>query len=121
MTELLFGGATSGVLHMESPSRQSWAGILRVVASKLGLSIQQSLPYAQWLEKVKAVPDAMVNPCVKIIPFLEDEFIRMVTGEVVLDTVLTQRISPALHGLAPLSDENLVQYIEYWKREKFLE
>ena len=51
------------------------------------LGVAASLPYDAWLAQVQAAaPDAAANPCVKIVPFLEDEFVRMATGQVVLDT-----------------------------------
>lgn len=120
MSELLFQSTTSGTLHMESPARQPWAEILRVIASALGLSTSQSLPYAEWLQKVQANPDAAANPCMKIVPFLEDEFIRMATGAVILDTAKACKVSPTLKASAPLSEAHLMAYVEYWKREKFL-
>lgn len=120
MTELLFNASASGVLHMENPSRQPWSSILAVFASELGLSVTEPLPFDEWLAKVKAVPDAAANPCVKIIPFLEEEFIRMATGEVVLGTSDAQKISPTLRASGPLTEEHLTQYAQYWKQEKFL-
>ena len=73
------------------------------------LSVAGSLPYDAWLAQVQAAPlDAAANPCVKIVPFLEDEFVRMATGQVVLDTAVAQRLSPALRESGPLEEEHLV-------------
>ena len=119
VTELLFAASASGVLHMENPRRQPWAAILSVFARTLGVA--GSLPYDAWLAQVQAAPlDAAANPCVKIVPFLEDEFVRMATGQVVLDTAVAQRLSPALRASGPLEEEHLVRYAEYWKQEGFL-
>ncbi|EKM53824.1 uncharacterized protein PHACADRAFT_125794 [Phanerochaete carnosa HHB-10118-sp] len=118
MSELLFGARTSGTLHMENPSRQPWTVILRVIASALGVPSDEFPPYAEWLQKVKADSDAATNPCVKIIPFLEDEFLRMATGQVVLDTAKARELSPTLDASVALSEEHIRAYIEYWKQEQ---
>lgn len=118
MTELLFNAPSSRVLHMENPARQSWSDILAVLSSSL--SISTSLPYGEWLEKVKSNPDAKTNPCVKIMPFLEEEFIRMATGVVVLDTKEAEKLSPTLESSQPVGEELVRKYVEFWRKEEFL-
>lgn len=118
MTELLFNAPSSRVLHMENPARQSWSNILSVLSSSL--SISTSLPYDQWLEKVKSNPDAKTNPCVKIVPFLQEEFIRMATGVVVLDTKEAEKLSPTLETSQPVGEELVRKYVEFWRKEELL-
>ena len=103
---------------MENPARQAWIDILSVLASSL--SISSSLPYDQWLEKVKSNPDAKTNPCVKIVPFLEEEFVRMATGVVVLDTKEAEKVSPTLASSKPVSEELVRKYVEFWTQQGFL-
>lgn len=120
MAELLFNTPTSGVLHMENPARTPWAAILATLSSALALPPSAHVPYADWLAAVKANADARANPCAKIVPFLEEEFVRMATGTVVLDTERARGVSAALRESAPVDEGLLRGYVAYWRKEGFL-
>ncbi|KAI0685571.1 hypothetical protein BC835DRAFT_1456089 [Cytidiella melzeri] len=109
------------ILHLENPTRQPWTNILARFASCLGLPTDdERIPFAEWLKIVRDYGDAEENPCVKITSFLESEFLRMATGDVVLDTTAAKAISHTLAGSCAVPDDILERYVEYWKRERFI-
>ncbi|KAL6304984.1 hypothetical protein BKA93DRAFT_731865 [Sparassis latifolia] len=119
--ELLFSPWSCPVYHLENPSRQPWSEALEVYASELKLSSpDQTLPYLQWLDKVRENPDTVANPSVKIMPFLESEFLRMATGQVVLDMSIAKTMSPSLKACGPLEPSHLLRYVKFWRDEGFL-
>lgn len=123
MTELLFhlsSSPTSPVVHLENPARQEWSHILSTIASELGLSSTDRPSFEEWLELVQTHDNLSNNPCAKIIPFLKDEFIRMATGQVVLDVTTSQSISPTLANSTPLSTDQLRKFVAYWRKEQFI-
>ncbi|OBZ75494.1 L-aminoadipate-semialdehyde dehydrogenase [Grifola frondosa] len=121
MVELLFAPRPVAVYHLENPARQPWSEALEVLASALGLPAEaMPLPYVEWLACVRADTNTVRNPVGKIVPFLEDEFVRMAMGVVVLDTVVACVALPMLEGSKPLSEGDLRRYVAFWRKEGFL-
>jgi hypothetical protein len=122
MSELLFAPSipTTSILHLENPIRQPWSQILSIFASRLGLADDTQIPFPEWLDLVNKHGQPVDNPCVKIASFLEQEFLRMATGQVVLDTTVAKRVSSTLAGSKAVPEDVLVKYVEYWKSEKFI-
>lgn len=100
--------------------RQPWSDVLTAVASAIGVSLEDRPTFAAWLVMVRMNAESSGNPCVKIIPFLEEEFVRMATGRVVLDTTRARSASTTLASSRALSQEHLLKFVEYWKTEKFI-
>ena len=109
------------VLHVENPQRRPWQDILHAVVSSVRASEMDWVQFSEWLHLVQAQSDPVVNPASKIIEFLENSFIRLATGTVVLDTTVARSVSPTLRTLGGMSDEEISEYIQYWKRTRFLE
>ncbi|KIP06549.1 hypothetical protein PHLGIDRAFT_106815 [Phlebiopsis gigantea 11061_1 CR5-6] len=120
MVELLAANGASRVLHLENPARQPWADILAAVAASLP-PLSAALPYERWLEAVKATRDPGANPCAKIVPFLEEEFLRMAAGAVVLDTREGMRRSETLQTCGILGLEVVKRYVDTWRQRGFLD
>ena len=117
MIELLFANDSSRVLHLENPTRQPWADILGALSTSLSVS---TLPYEKWLEKVKSTQGPETNPCAKIVPFLEGEFLRMAAGTVVLDTQEGRRLSETLRACDALDMRVVERYVDSWRQGGFL-
>lgn len=118
VSEVLFSSSkpSTSVIHLENPVRQSWTHILTTFSSRLGL--QERTPFAEWLKLVEIHGRPEENPSVKIIPFLREEFLRMATGQVVLDTTEARKMSRTLAGCGEVGDEVLVKYVDYWGLHK---
>ncbi|KAF7789287.1 hypothetical protein EIP86_000228 [Pleurotus ostreatoroseus] len=131
-------GTFPPILHLENPCRQSWAGITQALSTLLGLPREARVGFTEWLSLVKtfqacpalsngdqhgsheAAASEKANPAVKLIPFLEGSFMRLATGEVVLDTLVAQGLSSTLKNCGPVSDKLLAHYVEYWRATGFL-
>ncbi len=116
ITEMLFSKGFRPIYHMENPYRQSWEGLITNLASILGgdqpLPI---IPYEKWLEKVKAAGQDK-NPAFRVLSFLENDFIRMSSGDVVLRTAETKLDSSTLVKSTAIDREHLEEYVAYWRR-----
>lgn len=124
MSEFLFSTdlPCSSAIHLENPVRKSWSHILTTFASRLGLSSASSerVSFSDWLKLVENYGRPEENPCVKIVPFLEEEFLRMATGQVVLDTTMATTISKTLADSKEAEEETLIKYVDYWKEQRFV-
>ena len=122
VSEVLFSSsvASTPVIHLENPVRQSWTHILTTFSSRLGLpsTPQDRIPFTEWLKLVEMHGRPEENPSVKILPFLREEFLRMATGQVVLDTTEAREVSRTLAGCGEVGDEVLVKYADYWGLHK---
>lgn len=116
ITDMLFSKSFRPIYHMENPSRQSWDGLIANLASILGGSQPLPIvPFGEWLERVKAAGEEK-NPAFKVIGFLENDFVRMSSGIVILRTAETKLDSPALVKSTALDRRHLEEYIAYWRR-----
>ena len=118
VSEVLFSSSvpSTPVIHLENPVRQSWTHILTTFSSRLGL--QERIPFSEWLKLVEIHGRPEENPSVKILPFLREEFLRMATGQVVLDTTEARKVSRTLARCGEVGDEVLVKYADYWGLHK---
>lgn len=98
---------------MENPSRQSWEGLIDNLASILGGL--PKVPFGQWLQKMKSAGEEK-NPAYKVINFLENDFVRMSGGGVILRTAETKLDSPTLVKSTSIDRRHLEEYVAYWRR-----
>ncbi|KAF8887098.1 hypothetical protein BD779DRAFT_1611593 [Infundibulicybe gibba] len=120
ITELLFSNGFKPFYHMENPSRQSWSGLLNDLASILGGSPSTPvplIPFSDWLDRVRNLGDDPArNPAFKVLAFLENDFVRMAAGTVILRTATARLDSPTMVRSTSLDKQHLEEYIGYWKR-----
>ncbi|KIK64898.1 hypothetical protein GYMLUDRAFT_39839 [Collybiopsis luxurians FD-317 M1] len=121
--ELLFSTGFRPIYHLENPSRQSWANVLDGLAAILG-SKDAPLPiilFNDWLDRARALgEDPSYNYALKVMHFLDQDFIRMASGTVVLRTASTKMDSPTLLRSTSLDKRPLEEYVAYWRKQKFL-
>lgn len=110
------------IYHLENPVRQSWHDCLSVLASELGMSKDDFLPFDEWLEKVCAVPDhaASEAPVKPLSEFFEEDFERMSSGMVILTTDNAKKVSSTFRNLRPVGGELIAAYISRWRDCGFL-
>ena len=130
LAELVLGGASGPpaastpypVYHIDNPVRQPWQDMVRLLARALNIPSANIVPFAEWVRRVRRFPGSTEkdNCAYKLIGFLDENFLRMSCGGLLLDTVRTRQHSPTLAALGPVTDETAVGYIEYWKRSGFL-
>lgn len=110
------------IYHIDNPTRQPWQDMVRVLARALDIPLANVLPFVEWVRRVRHFPGSVEkdNPAFKLIDFLDENFLRMFCGGLLLDTVHARQHSPTLAALGPVSDETAEGYIQYWKRTGFL-
>ncbi|KAI0055302.1 acetyl-CoA synthetase-like protein [Artomyces pyxidatus] len=118
ITEFLFSKEFHALYHMENPSRQSWSGLLDNLATLLGESEGPLplIPYPEWLERARALgSDPEKNTAFKVMDFLEHDFLRMASGNVILGTNVAKQVSPTMVKSVALDRRHLAEYITYWR------
>ncbi|KAL2015183.1 hypothetical protein VTK56DRAFT_6090 [Thermocarpiscus australiensis] len=110
------------VYHIDNPVRQPWEELLPVVGRELGVPPQNVVAFAQWVRRVRRFPGAVEdNPAARLIDFLDDNFVRMSCGGLLLETRNTCMHSPTLRAVGPVSEELVKRYVDWWKRAGFLQ
>ena len=110
------------IYHIDNPVRQPWQDMVSVLARALDIPLANVLPFTEWVRRVRRFPGSVEkdNPAFKLIDFLDENFLRMSCGGLLLDTAHTRQHSPTLAALGPVSDEMAEGYVRYWKRTGFL-
>lgn len=105
------------VYHIENPVGQSWREMNAILAD--ALNIPNMIPFKEWVERVKAHGQRN-NPAATLLDFLDDNYLRMSCGGLVLDVKHTLEHSKTLAGVGPVSEEVARKYIHIWKEIGFL-
>ncbi|KAI1736434.1 hypothetical protein F4680DRAFT_469083 [Xylaria scruposa] len=113
------------VYHVDNPIRQSWQDMAPVLADALGIPSTNVIPFKDWLERVKdssrsAQAPERDNPAILLLDFLDDNFLRMSCGGLLLDTTNTREHSKTLRDLGPVSESLARRYVRAWKENGFL-
>lgn len=109
------------VYHVDNPVRQDWASVLPVLASELGIPRENMVPFREWVRRVRSFPGTLEdNPAARLINFLDNNFIRMSCGGMLLETKKTCEHSTTLRGQGPVSAEVVKKYVDWWKHTGFL-
>lgn len=105
------------IYHIENPVGQPWREMNRILADALGIS--ELIPFEEWVERVRAAGQRN-NPAATLLEFLDDNYLRMSCGGLVLDTKKTLEHSKTLSAVGPVSEEVVRKYIHVWKEIGFL-
>ena len=130
IAELLFSSGFHPIYHAENPSRQSWRDLLENLASILISNNNKAqpqpsplpiIPFATWLSRVHELGnDQEHNYALKVMSFLEQDFIRTASGEVILGMTNAKLDSPTLANSAALDRKHLEECCDYWRKQGFL-
>ena len=116
---LLTTRPTDLVYHLENPVRQSWRDALTLIASRLGLSDTDLLPFDDWLKSV-SLSAGDENPAKLLVDFFEADFKHMACGNVILGTENARKVSSTLRKMDVIGDRTVAAYIDQWKSIGFL-
>ncbi|KAL8382486.1 hypothetical protein RB595_006323 [Gaeumannomyces hyphopodioides] len=114
------------VYHIDNPVRQPWSGVLQVLAAALPPAGSPGplavVPFDEWVRRVRSFPGTPEdNPAVRLADFLDENFVRMSCGGMLLDTQKCCRHSPTLSAQGPVSVEVAKRYLDWWKLKGFLQ
>ncbi|KAF1347668.1 beta-ketoacyl synthase [Delphinella strobiligena] len=107
------------IYHIENPVGQSWEEMNRILAECLHIPTSDIVPFDDWLERVRKAPQKD-NPASTLLEFLDDNFLRMSCGGLVLDTKHSVEHSKSLAAVGPVPEKVLRKYIHIWREIGFL-
>ncbi|CAK3875036.1 Conidial yellow pigment biosynthesis polyketide synthase [Lecanosticta acicola] len=105
--------------HIENPVGQSWKEMNAIIADCLHIPSENIVSFEKWLEMVQNAPQKD-NPASTLLDFLDDNFLRMSCGGLVLDTKQSVEHSKILAGVGPVSETVMRKYIHIWREIGFL-
>nr|AGN71604.1 conidial yellow pigment biosynthesis polyketide synthase [Monascus pilosus] len=110
------------IYHIDNPVRQPWREMIPILADGLDIPKGNVIPFPEWVQRVRRFPGSVEldNPAAKLIDFLDDNFLRMSCGGLLLDTSKSREHSPTLADVVPVSAEAVHKYIQAWKEMGFL-
>lgn len=103
--------------HLENPWGQPWKGVNAILADAVG--IKDIIPFDEWVGRVAAAPQRN-NPASTLLEFLDENYIRMSYGGLVLDPKNTLEHSKSLRAVKPVGEELVRKYVHIWKEIGFL-
>ena len=113
------------IYHIDNPVRQPWREMNPVLADALDIPPQNIIPFDQWVRRVRDHlrlvdgPEGE-NPAFLLIDFLDDNFIRMSCGGLLLDTTKSREHSTTLANVGAVSEAVVRRFVKRWKEMKFL-
>ncbi|EFQ36810.1 beta-ketoacyl synthase domain-containing protein [Colletotrichum graminicola M1.001] len=105
------------VYHIENPHGIPWHHMTRVLAKAIGIT--DLIPFKEWVRRVAEAPQRN-NPASTLLEFLDETYLRMACGGLVLGVDHTLEHSKTLRDLAPVNDEIVNKYVHIWKEIGFL-
>ncbi|KAI1314091.1 hypothetical protein F5Y03DRAFT_402323 [Xylaria venustula] len=111
----------SPVYHIDNPVRQPWSKTLSVLADALGVPAENIAPFDEWVRRVRRFPGSSEdNPAARLVDFLDDNFLRMSCGGLLLETKKSCAHSASMRAVGPVDEETVRLYIRWWKSKGFL-
>lgn len=107
------------IYHVENPVGQPWREMTSILAEALHIPPSNVIPFQEWIERVRNAPQKN-NPASTLLEFLEDNFLRMSCGGLVLDTKKTLEHSKTLREVGPVSETVARKYVHIWREIGFL-
>ena len=107
------------VYHIENPVGQPWREMTSVLAEALHIPPRNVIPFPEWIERVRKAPPKD-NPAAMLVEFLEDNFLRISCGGLVLDTKKALEHSRSLREVGPVSAIVARKYVHIWREIGFL-
>ncbi|KAE8369303.1 hypothetical protein BDV27DRAFT_153181 [Aspergillus caelatus] len=109
------------VYHLDNPVRQPWHDMIRILASELSIPTSNIVPFSEWIQRVRSFSGSREdNPAGMMADWLEENFVRMSCGGVLLETTRAREHSSTLAGVGPVTEEITRRYLHRWKECGFL-
>ena len=110
------------VYHIDNPIRQEWRDMIPVIAKALDIPSKGIVPFKEWVKRVRSFPGSTErdNPAAMLVDFLDDNFLRMSCGGLLLGTAKSCEHSRTLAAVGAVRESVVHGYIDEWKRCGFL-
>ncbi|KAI2610511.1 putative polyketide synthase [Hypoxylon sp. NC1633] len=115
------------VYHVENPVRQRWNDMVAVLASELGFpaaagaGAMATLPFPEWVRRVRGWPVAAdntaegANPAFLLADFLDENFVRISCGGLLMGTARAREHSLTLARVGPVRGETVGLFVAKWR------
>lgn len=127
LADILTTASPHPVYHIDNPIRQPWKEALSTLAAAMDIPSHNVVPLEAWIQRVKdhtreigAREHEGDNPAILLIDFLEDNFVRMSCGGLLLDTAKAREHSASLAGCGPVGGDLVRLYVQSWREMGFL-
>ncbi|XDG03797.1 hypothetical protein ABKA04_003412 [Annulohypoxylon sp. FPYF3050] len=106
------------IYHIENPVRQPWDHMISLLAN--ALNIPAVIPFDEWVRRVREWPTKSdngadgANPSYLLADFLDDNFMRMSCGGLLMGTTNARKHSPTLAKVGPVSDNTIRLFLKNW-------
>lgn len=90
-----------------------------LISRELQIPSSSIIPLQRWLDLVASAP-GLGKPAANLIQFLQNDFLKMSWGSVVLDTTISRKVSSIMANMGPVRENAIRAYISYWRRMKRL-
>ena len=109
------------VYNIDNPVRQQWGDMMPVIADALDIPRENIVPFGEWVNLIRGATGLgeKENPAVKLVEFLDAEFLRMACA-LKLDTTKAREHSATLRAVGPVSEAVARSFFEYWREIGFL-
>ncbi|KAM0449560.1 hypothetical protein ACHAO4_007582 [Trichoderma viride] len=109
------------IYHVDNPVQQPWKEMTPRLANALGVPSDHIISWSDWLTRVRQSPlPETENPAVRLVGFLEEHFLRMSCGGLILDTTKFCEHSKTLASTGAVSEETLQKYVRAWRECGYL-
>lgn len=115
--DLLFNDAASQfIYHIDNPVRQPWTSMLKLWADALDIHLSRIIHFNDWIDCVRNYSGNIIdNPASKLLAFLDDNFLRMSCGGLLLGTVHSVNYSKTLAAVGAVDEQTARKYIQAWR------
>ncbi|KAI1086282.1 putative polyketide synthase [Rostrohypoxylon terebratum] len=106
------------IYHIENPVRQPWDRMISLLSN--ALNIPAVIPFDEWVRRVREWPIKSdnsadgANPAYLLADFLDDNFMRMSCGGLLMGTTNAREHSPTLANVEPVSDGTTRLFLKNW-------
>lgn len=110
------------IYHIDNLIGQLWNEMIEVLADRLHVPRQNIIPFDEWVQMVCRSPLSIDtdNPAGRLIDFLDEHFLCMSCGGLILDTTKSKVHSKMLAAQGPVTAEVANKYVCAWKNMGFL-
>ncbi|KAL9594219.1 MAG: hypothetical protein Q9219_007152 [cf. Caloplaca sp. 3 TL-2023] len=110
------------IYHIDNPVGQPWKEMIRILADEMSIPEANIIPFDEWIQRVKRSPMNVEtdNPAAKLVGFLEEHFLRMSCGGLILETEKARERSRVLRERGPVEEEVVRGYVRAWRDMGFL-
>ncbi|TLD07525.1 hypothetical protein PgNI_10831 [Pyricularia grisea] len=101
LVDLLAAPRPYPVYHVDNPVRQPWGDMIALLSRELGLDGECTIPFGEWVRRVRELGAVTGNPAYVLVDFLEANFEHISCGGMLLETSHSREHSETMRQVRP--------------------